>query len=329
MLDYGIKKDNDETSAGVVVAKEYNSLMQEQKNVVTPFFTPNELDNQQQVKAIDILSKAIFYNDVGSVNSVQLTRGATNQTLETYFDGMVVIFTPANDNTGATTIKINTFDTKPLKFNGSDLEAGYLNTGSKYIAIYNQAQDRFDVDVLTGGSAKQRFKVADAQNDDEAVSKGQLLGVGNKEVLIYGLSNNTTAQNGVTTKIPFDYEIENTFGDAIFDSSNKRFVIQKAGTYYIKSSVRTNCGGSTPRVDLAIFKNSSAFISNGFNQDSGGCGNWGAMVDSVVKLNKDDYIEIYYNQNSGDDLTVYGTNSGGIGNTGGVVTYINIARIGD
>ena len=39
MLNYGTKIDNDDTSAGVVVADEYNSLMQEQKNSVTPFLS--------------------------------------------------------------------------------------------------------------------------------------------------------------------------------------------------------------------------------------------------------------------------------------------------
>jgi len=145
MLNYGTKIDNNETSAGVVVAKEYNSIMSEQKNTVLPFLGLDELDNKQQVKAIDIASKAMYYSDTGTANSIILSRGATTETIETLFEGMVIMFTPANINTGATTIKIKTLDAKPLYYDGSELTAGFLSSEKTYTAVYSVANGRFNI----------------------------------------------------------------------------------------------------------------------------------------------------------------------------------------
>ncbi len=145
MLNYGTKIDNNETSAGVVVAKEYNSIMSEQKNTVTPFLDLDELDNSQTVKAIDMASKAMYYIDTGTVNSIILSRGATTETIEILFEGMVIMFTPANINTGATTLKIKTLDAKPLFYSGEALTAGFLSADKTYTAIYSATNGRFDI----------------------------------------------------------------------------------------------------------------------------------------------------------------------------------------
>lgn len=148
MRDFNTKIDNDNTSAGVVVADEYNSIFGENKNVITPFMGLSEADSQQMIKSIDIVSKAMFYTDAGTPNAVVLERGATTQEIETLFDGMVVMFTPANANTGATTLKIKTLDAKPLYYDGAVLDAGFLATDSKYIAIYDVVNGRFNCDLF-------------------------------------------------------------------------------------------------------------------------------------------------------------------------------------
>ena len=127
MRDFNTKIDNDNTSAGVVVADEYNSIFRESKNVVTPFIGLNEADNQQMAKAIDIATKANFYYDTGTVNTVQLTRSATTQQLETLVDGIMFTFIPAVQNTGATTLQLKSLTAKPLYYNGAVLTAGTLS----------------------------------------------------------------------------------------------------------------------------------------------------------------------------------------------------------
>ena len=151
MKNFGNKIDNDETSAGVVVASEYNSAFNELKKAVEIYLRLNELDNQQLGKAIDIASKAMFYNDEGTPNAVHLTRGATNEKIETLFDGMLVFFSPANANTATSTLKVNGLTPKVMKFNNSALVAGTLVVGAKYIAVYKLSDDSFHIDAVATG----------------------------------------------------------------------------------------------------------------------------------------------------------------------------------
>lgn len=108
-------------------------------------------NNIQLAASIDKASKALFYNDVGTPNAVHLTRGATNEQVETLFDGMVVFFSPANQNTGGATLKVNDLAAKPMKFNDSALQAGMLLIGVKYIAVYQLSDDSFHIDVVASG----------------------------------------------------------------------------------------------------------------------------------------------------------------------------------
>ena len=145
MRDFNTKIDNDNTSAGVVVAGEYNSIFSENKNVITPFMGLEEADNQQMIKSIDIASKASLYYDTGSVNAIKLARSATTQQIETLFDGMVLSFMPAVQNTGATTLQLKELDAKNLFYNGVALTAGFLKTDTVYQIKYSTTNNRFDV----------------------------------------------------------------------------------------------------------------------------------------------------------------------------------------
>jgi hypothetical protein len=145
MRDFNTKIDNDNTSAGVVVADEYNSIFRENKNVVAPFIGLNEADNQQMAKAIDIATKANFYYDTGTVNTIQLTRSATTQQLETLVDGIMFTFIPAVQNTGATTLQLKSLTAKPLYYNGAVLTAGTLKTDTAYTVKYSSSNNRFDI----------------------------------------------------------------------------------------------------------------------------------------------------------------------------------------
>lgn len=154
MRDFNTKIDNDNSSAGVVVADEYNSNFSELKGAVTPFMGLNEADNKQLAKSIDISSKAMYYVDTGTANTVILSRGATTETLETLFDGMVVMFTPANINTGATTLKIKTLDAKPLLYGGVALTNSFLKSDKTYTAVYAVSNGSFNIQKNFASSAE-------------------------------------------------------------------------------------------------------------------------------------------------------------------------------
>lgn len=159
MKDFVSKIDNNPTSSGVVVAEEYNSFLNELKNTVKPYITLDGQDDKQLSKSIDIASKALYYSDIGTVNNVILTRAATSDQIENLVDGMVVIFSVANVNTGASTLKLHALATKTMLFNGLPLTAGVLRLGVNYIAIYQLSADSFNIDLLTGVMAGSPDKI--------------------------------------------------------------------------------------------------------------------------------------------------------------------------
>ncbi len=76
------------------------------------------------------------YTDTGTANNIQLSNNGLGG--ETLYDGLTVIFTPANTNTGASTLKLKNLDTKPLKNkNGANLSADFLKPTNLYIAIFD------------------------------------------------------------------------------------------------------------------------------------------------------------------------------------------------
>ncbi len=87
-----------------------------------------------------------FEDISGSANSIVLD-GTVG--IESLLDGMAFVFSPKYISTGATTLKTQSLDAKPLFHKGAELEAGYLDPLSKYIAIYDLSNDRFDCDLLT------------------------------------------------------------------------------------------------------------------------------------------------------------------------------------
>jgi len=197
MRNFNTKVDDDPTSAGEVVAAEYNSLFGEIKNMVKSFFTLDEADSKQLVRASDAFSKANVYSDGGAVNTLQLTRLASIGAVETLFDGMVVMFKPANVNTGATTIKLNALAAKTLFFAGADIAAGFLRVGVVYSATYDLANDRFDCQVVSFGNLGDDVLFKNNGNiiDLDGNVLGSIAGK-NKNVLING--NFNIWQRGVT-----------------------------------------------------------------------------------------------------------------------------------
>lgn len=118
-----------------------------------------ENDSNQLLRAITKQSLATNYTDTGTQNNIQLTNNGLGG--ETLYDGLTVIFTPANTNTGASTLKLKNLDTKPLKDkNGADLTADFLITTSKYLAVFNGTEFRCIV-VIDKETLEQNVAVGD------------------------------------------------------------------------------------------------------------------------------------------------------------------------
>ena len=177
MKDWTEKVDNLSTEQGTITASDFNSTYNEAKNVVKPIMSLDENDNKQLVKSIDILSKTVGYNDIGSANVIKLTRSAITEVIETYKDGMTLFFTTTNTNTGSTTLEVQNLGAKPTKHNGVDLPSSYIQPNRIFIASYNQAEDIFEVSDITSGASSSgllSWLVADGVAPDDAVNRSQL-----------------------------------------------------------------------------------------------------------------------------------------------------------
>lgn len=148
MLDIGTKINDNDTSAGELTAEEFNNHTEELENAVKPFVALSGLETNQLVKSIDKMSKANVYVDTGTANTIELSRSVTADVIETLFDGMTFMFTPAFANTGATTLKVKTLTAKNAFYNGVAMVSGFLQTNSRYIAVYDLTNDRFNIDLL-------------------------------------------------------------------------------------------------------------------------------------------------------------------------------------
>lgn len=176
MKDFGTKVNDSPTATGVVDDDDYNSTFSELKNMVTPFLTLDAGDDLQAIKSMDILSKAQMYVDGGSANIIELTRAGTSDAIESLVDGMVVLFSPKFDNTGATTIKVNALDAKDLRKSvlGTVLSAGDLSAGTLYIAVYSSSSGYFRVYEMSDDRLKKN-RVYKGSSDEVVDSLGSQL----------------------------------------------------------------------------------------------------------------------------------------------------------
>jgi hypothetical protein len=141
-----------------VEAFEWNPAQDEIENVVTDTGQAlNPTDNYQVSKSVsNYVGGGDFYADTGSVNAYQLSPIGSKQVPTSYADGIRVRFIPANNNTGASTLKIlgltskdikKGFVTSPNPIIAGDLSSNYLTE-----AFFSAANDCF---ILSPASATQ------------------------------------------------------------------------------------------------------------------------------------------------------------------------------
>lgn len=89
----------------------------------------SDLVREFQVNAVKVLASVAGTNTITGTMSPDLT---------SYSTGMMVIFTPANNNTGATTINIDSLGAKSIvKGDGTALESGDLQASTIHFLIYD------------------------------------------------------------------------------------------------------------------------------------------------------------------------------------------------
>lgn len=277
MRDFNTKIDNDPTSAGVVVAAEYNSVFKELKNVVSPFMGLQEIDSKQLVKSIDILTKSGLYVDNGTVNTVELSRASTNQEIETLFDGMMFSFIPAVQNTGAATLQVKTLDPKPLYYQDLDLVAGLLKTDTTYTVKYSVSNDRFDIlktygtgggggsSISSNGFKKPNYEIplfVKTGPSSLKVPKGTVVVIGENTTALesdFSLSLNTDLNTGLKVAGTDYYVYAKSNGD-FFLSADKTLTTARliGGFHYSLVPDGEVATGNKTEADMALLRGINA-----------------------------------------------------------------------
>jgi len=131
---------NDKITGSTLTASEWNEVPSELQNVIeNTGQTLSGGDLNQLGKGIaDYSVNGTFYTDSGAADAYVLTTIGLKQTSTAYTDGFAINFVPGNTNTGASTVNVGSLGVKSLKyFDGSDMPAGVIATGSEVGAVYD------------------------------------------------------------------------------------------------------------------------------------------------------------------------------------------------
>ena len=196
MKDWPTKRLDRKDVYEIPLADDFNSDFEECKNVVLPFMELDESDDKQLVKSIDVISKVMFYRDMGDENQVRLVRYSTTDAFEQYHNGMVLFFMPKYNNTGSTTVELQELGAKPIKHNGAELPAGFLKPTEWYILFYDSVLGYFNITEMSNsnayhGNPNETYKVADGVSAQDAVNVSQISGKLNKVDVINTLTTDT------------------------------------------------------------------------------------------------------------------------------------------
>jgi len=119
-----------------------NAIQEELANVVEKSgLALNKADSNQLAKGLAILvANGDFYTDSGAADAYVLTPANAGFAPTAYGTGLQIRFIPANTNTGASTVDVNTLGVKSIKTqSGADPAAGDLAAGEAYTLYYDGA----------------------------------------------------------------------------------------------------------------------------------------------------------------------------------------------
>ena len=152
---------NDKVTGGSLSASEWNQVPSEIQNVIED--TGQVLsggDLSQLGKGIaNYSANGYFYTDSGAADAHVLSVIGIKQAPTAYADGFTAVFRAGNDNTGATTVNVETLGVKNIFYDGAALVGGEIVSGDLISIVYDNANGRFDLasklqlENLPGGGA--------------------------------------------------------------------------------------------------------------------------------------------------------------------------------
>jgi len=143
----------------VLTADSFNSIADELENIIES--SGQTLDDvngpdtnlNQLSQAVNMYGSAgVFYADDGTANVYFLSRdtGSNLEDPEDYFVGMQILFKSLTTNTGNCDVNVAGLGLRDLVYpSGSEISASDISSNDYVWAIYNNADSRFEVLLIT------------------------------------------------------------------------------------------------------------------------------------------------------------------------------------
>ncbi len=118
---------------------------------IVPTGNADTARNSQYIQAIEEIAsgRAVNYDESGVVNAYVLDLRANQHGTASYFDGMIIEFTPTTANTGASTVNVNSLGVRNIK-NAAGLDVSADSISGRVACRFDSLNNRF---ILIKGRA--------------------------------------------------------------------------------------------------------------------------------------------------------------------------------
>ena len=128
-----------------LAATNFNPIPREIENAIKSQSIALDNSGANASQLAESISEAVslndLYQDSGSANVYTLSPIGQRKGLTQYIDGMTVRFEPAVNNSGASTVNVNSTGARKVYKNGVELSGGEITTGSSYSIEYDEVLD--------------------------------------------------------------------------------------------------------------------------------------------------------------------------------------------
>ena len=210
---------------------------------------------------------ARFYKDLNSSvvagGTADVLTVAANQTLEAYYDGMILGFKIASTNTGAVTVNVDGIGAKAVKHpDGSAMAAGELVANSKVLMVYDGTNFQvisYFLDVAVSASATAAAGSAAAAAADAILTAADVVST-NADVVSTNADAATTTQDAIDTAadvVSTAADVVSTNADVVSTNADVVTTTAIANSYAVSFNFSTTTAMADPGSGVIRFNNTS------------------------------------------------------------------------
>lgn len=241
---------NKTDGASTLPAEEFNSHKNELQDFVAESGQTLALATTDQLrKAVSVFGRSLYMEDAsGTPNVLTLARPNGLTDVPVYYDGMTIVFSTVNANTGATTVTVNGLASKKVRtITDVDISSGTIQANKLCFLVYDSSLD-------SGAGAFVIYTPTDSmigvnqtwQNVTASRSSGvTYTNTTGKPIFVYIRPNYTAGVSCVLTFAVNGIDIGSAYGNmpsGTYTNMSTGFIVPPGATYKVYVS------GGTPTV---------------------------------------------------------------------------------